>query len=99
MKLSIEIVTLAISFGGIIWKISQLQAEVYKCIDEQTDLARDEIKLVEKDLYTHLASCAEKEENLEYRINSEIQAVKHKAERLEGIIKEIASALKNKGIY
>jgi hypothetical protein len=87
----VEIVTLALSLAGIVWKISQVQSEIYSFIIT-------EINRIEKTLDIHINSQLEKEEMAEYLINDCRQAIEHKARRLEENVKDLKLSLEKKGV-
>lgn len=86
-----EITTLALSFAGVIWKVSQVQNDIQNFVIR-------EISRLEKTLDIHITSQLEKEEMTEYLINDCKQAIEHKANRLNESIKEIKSGLEKKGV-
>jgi hypothetical protein len=105
----VEIAGFVITFGSLIWKISQLRADIYKYIDSRaadiyehidTRISGNnfDIASISKNLAVHIAACEEKDESVDYKINALKEAINHKSNRLDTEIKKIESTLRTKGL-
>ncbi len=97
IPINAEIVIMIVTLTATIYKIAQLEAKIYKYVDDLAKNIAERQSVTEKDLAVHFSVYEERKETVDYQINSLNQKIDHKFNRLHGWIKDLQEFLKDHG--
>lgn len=92
----IAVIALIITIVGAVYSVAQIEARIYKNIDEINDRLSDRINTLERRVDVHLQDYVNGKEMNSYMVNGLDQKLDHKFNRLYGAQKDIQGYLKKK---
>mgnify|MGYP001793676266 CR=1 FL=1 len=94
IKLGLEIAIAITALISFIYRITQLESNIYKAIDEKVDIIHQRLNLLESRLEIHKTAYVGDKEHQDYLINALNETIKHKFQRCMNEIKQLEKDFK-----
>lgn len=93
----IPIITIAVMFGGLVWRLAAMKSALELAIDSATDLLLARINALEMEIRVIQSETLARKDFLDYRLHGHDEQITHKFDRCWTEIKQIQNFLSKDG--